>query len=438
MLVLNKINVGNNRKAGSLVKSNVAVHPEAIGTPANCHFTLASFFKSKNSIKPKSPYIYHLLSHQFIYQKTMNKLINKINTFCFSLENRLGLLASCLIIGLIILGFDMLYITPKFELAYHWLQYSILSNNPFDFTTTIFVRYRILPSFLGYITFLRGNLFVVVPLIFSLLFISAVYYMYRKKKYVPVDALLFTGLIAFSCTLYIQLTAPGYTDTAFYFFIFLSFAFISNVFKSALFFALALLTHESCLFLLPGLLFYAYYVSFYKKDILKYLLAYSISIIPLLLYRNWVSGHVHVEFDLDFYFSEKNIHFAMKRVLPLIPAGAFYAFKLFWFFPIYAMYKSWQRKEYKFIILISIILICNFAQLAIAFDITRMLCLGFPAILLSAEKIKTSWSSSRFTKFALGLTLINFLILQNYVSADGLIPMLPLPYTSLVNFLVGI
>ena len=96
----------------------------------------------------------------------MKRLINKINSICFSLESRFGLLMSSFILGLIVLGFDMLYVTPKFELAYHGLQYSVLSNNPFDFTTTIFVRYRILPSFLGYITFLRGNLFVVVPLIF--------------------------------------------------------------------------------------------------------------------------------------------------------------------------------------------------------------------------------------------------------------------------------
>ncbi len=365
----------------------------------------------------------------------MNKAIAKINLLCFAIENRCGLFMSSIIIGLFILGFDMVYITPKFEMFYHGAQYATLSNHPFDFSTPIFVRYRILPSLIGFLTFLRGDLFVFVPLLFSLFFITSVYFVYRKKNYVPIDALLFTGFIAFSSTLFIQLTAPGYTDVVFYFLIFLSFAFVRNSFVSGLFFCLALLTHESSLFMLPGLLFYVYYIFENKKDFLKYLLVYLIAIIPLLLYRKWVSTHIAVLFDFNFYFTKENIRFVIKRELPLIPAGAFYVFKLFWFFPVYILYKTWKNKEYTFFTLISVLLLCDFAQLIIAFDITRMLCLGFPVILLSAEKIKTKWNSSAFTTFTLALTLLNFLILQNYVSCDGLIPLLPLPYTYLLKLL---
>jgi hypothetical protein len=364
----------------------------------------------------------------------MELLIKNINEFCLKLENRRGLIVTSLMLGIIILGFDMIYITPKFEAAYHGLQYSILSNNPFDFATPNALRYRILPSLIGYLTFLRGNLFFLVPLIFALLFISSVYFIHRKKEYCPVDSLLFTGFIAFSCTIYIQLAAPGYTDAVFYFFLFLSFAFVRNILLSALFFSLALLTHESCLFMLPGLLLYAKH----KNDVsgikfVKTIFAYSIAIVPLLLYRYWVSIHTAVEYDLGFYFSEKNIHFAITRVLPLFPAGLFYAFKLFWFFPIYVLYKTWKNKEYDFFRVIALILLCNILQLIIAFDITRMLCLGFPAILLSAEKLKSYWSPQRFTRFVLGLTLINFLIIQYFISCDGIVPMLPLPYSFILN-----
>ena len=364
----------------------------------------------------------------------MDTLKNKINAFCEKLEKKNGLVVTSFVIALIILAFDMLYITPHFEAGYHGLQYSLLSNNPFDFYTPNSLRYRILPSLIGYLTFLRGDLFFIVPLIFAFLFISSIYWLYRKKDYSPIDSILFTGFIAFSCTLYIQLAAPGYTDVVFYFFIFLSFFFIRNILLSACFFSLALLTHESSLFMLPGLILYANYVNGNSKiKLTKYIISYLLSILPLVFYRHWVSSHTVVEYNLSFYFSEKNIHFAITKVLPLFPAGLFYVFKLFWFFPLYVIYKSWNNKEYSFMFIILSIILCDVLQLIIAFDITRMLCLGFPAILLSAEKVKTYWEPQKFTRFALGLTLVNFLIIQYFMSCDGIVPMLPSPYTYVIG-----
>ncbi|MBA3972341.1 MAG: hypothetical protein H0X46_09405 [Bacteroidetes bacterium] len=343
-----------------------------------------------------------------------------------------------MIIGSIILVFDMIYITPRFEAAYHGLQYSLLSNDPFDFTSPNPIRYRILPSLLGYLSFLRGDLFFIIPLIFALLLVSSIYWVYRKKEFSPVDSVLFTGLIAFSCTIYIQLVAPGYTDAVFYFFIFLSFSFVRNLYLSACFFCLALLTHESSLFMLPGLLLYAMYINGSSAvTFIKYIAAYIIALVPLLLYRYWVNQHIAVEFDLDLYFSEKNIDFAVSKMLPLLPAGLFYAFKLFWIFPLYALYISWKNKEYNFILLLMSIIVCNVLQVIIAFDITRMLCLGFPAILLGAEKVKSYWSKGKFTRFTMSLTAINFLVFQYVINSSGIDPLLPLPYTYIIGFFTG-
>jgi hypothetical protein len=283
----------------------------------------------------------------------MSKIIEKINHFCFYLESRFGVIFAGVILGLIIIGFDMLYITPKFVATYHGLSYSNLSNNSFDFSYSNPLRYRILPSLIGYITFLRGDWFFIVPLIFTVIFSSSIYIVYRKKNYSPIDSLLFTGLLAFSCTVYIQLVAPGYTDVIFYFFIFISFSFIEKIYLSALFFSLALLSHESSIFLLPGLLLYSNYIN--KGDKFKFLQCLVVLIIatfPLLLYRKWVSNHINVEYNLNFYFSTKNIVFSVKNALALLPAGAFYAFKLFWFFPIYILYKTWKRRELSFFMLL--------------------------------------------------------------------------------------
>lgn len=365
----------------------------------------------------------------------MDKLIQKTDLYCLKLEEKCGLMIASFLLGLLILTFDMIYITPHFEAAYHGLQYSILSNNPFDFSFSNSLRYRILPPFLGYITMLRGKLFFIVPLIFAFLFVSSVYQTYRKKDYTPTDALLFTGFIAFSCTIFIQLSAPGYTDAVFYFFIFLAFQQIQNIVLSALYFSLALLTHESSFFLLPGLLLYAGYSKNQGVHLVKYFLAYGIAIIPPLIYRYWVSSHVEVIYSASFYLTKQNISSTLRMILPLIPGGLFYVFKLFWFFPVYVLYKSWGNREFKFFIVILSILICNLLQLAIAYDVTRMLCLGFPAILLAAEKVKTYWLPRDFTRFALGLTLLNFLILQYCMSSGGLSPMLPAPYTYLTHLI---
>lgn len=358
----------------------------------------------------------------------VSKFIGKINLYCALLENRYNLLVSSLVIAAIILCFDMLYITPNFEAAYHGLQYAKLSNNPFDLSETNALRYRILPSFIGYLFYLRGNLFFIVPLLFAFVFISSVYYNYRKKNYQPIDALLFTGLIAFSCTIFIQLQAAGYTDAVFYYFLFMAFSFVKKPFISSLFFGMAMLTHESSAFLFPGLLLYSKYVNdntVFEKTVIYLLLSF----IPFLVYRYWVSSYIEVEYDLSFYFSKSNILFSLKKVLPYFSIGSFYAFKFFWFFPIYILYKSWQRKEYQFFTIILIILFCVFAQLVIAFDTTRLACLAFPAILISAERMKELWDPYKFTRFVLLLIIVNFLLLPYFMSADALIPMLPLPYT---------
>ncbi|MFY9311274.1 MAG: hypothetical protein WAQ28_19675 [Bacteroidia bacterium] len=102
----------------------------------------------------------------------------KIDNFCFVLEKRLGLSGTAAILSFLIIGLAMLYITPHFEAAYHGLQYSRLSEAPFDFTQGNSLRNRVLPSLIGYLIFLRGDLFFIVPLIFALLFIGTTYYVY--------------------------------------------------------------------------------------------------------------------------------------------------------------------------------------------------------------------------------------------------------------------
>lgn len=354
----------------------------------------------------------------------MKNRIDPFNEWIYLIENRISILLFSMIIGLAMLGISMILVAPSFKAAYHGLQYSLLSNDPLGFTIPNALQYRILPSLIGYFLFLRGELFFIVPLIFAWLFILSVYWVYRKKNFSPVHSILMAGLISFSCTIFIQLLAPGYTDVIFYFFIFLSFSFIHKPLLSAIFYSLALLTHESCLFLFPALILYSDYIN--KGGwifLLKFIGLLILALLPLMLYRHWVSQHIAVEYDLEFYFSEKNIQFTRDKVLPHLSGGLFWTFKLFWIIPLIVIWKLLADKNYKLIVVLFTIFFCVSAQLFIAFDISRMLCLSFPIILISAEKIHEYWSEKSFTRFLFLVMVINFFIPSNFMSADGLIPM---------------
>lgn len=354
----------------------------------------------------------------------MKNKVDIANAAFLRFENRVGLYITSFIVSLVLIGIAMLYTAPRFEAAYHGLQYSLLSNNPFDFGTPNALRYRILPSLIGYLTFLRGPLFFLVPLIFAFLFFASIYRVYRKINWWPLEAFLTAALISFSCTLFIQLQAPGYTDVVFYFFVFLSFASVQKPYLSALYFALALLTHESCLFLLPALLLYSIYKNKTNwKQGMHYAFLLAVAVIPLLVYRYWVSQYVAVEYNLSFYFSEKNIRFTIEKVLQHLPLGLFLTFKLFWCIPLLAAFLAIKHKNYVFVLLLACILLCDLAQLLIAFDITRMLCLGFPILLISVEELKRFWSEQRLILFLLVLIVLNFCIPQYFMSCDGPIPM---------------
>jgi hypothetical protein len=349
----------------------------------------------------------------------MSRIIQKINASLESFEISMGLIWFSLTTGIIMLGLAMIYVAPHFEAGFNGLQYAILSKDPFEFITPNAFRYRILPPLLGYLTGLRGTNFFILPLIFAILFLSAIYWSFRKKHFSPFDSVLMSALIAFSCVVLIQLTAPGYTDAVYYFFLFMSFVFIPKPYISAFFYCLALLSHESCLFMFPGLVLYFWHLNRNNfRYVLKYAVLLGTSTIPMFLYRYWVSLHIDVEYDMSFYFSEENIRFTLGKVLPLLSAGTFFAFKLFWILPVYILFRSVQKRNYSMFLFLAVMIVCDLAQLVIAYDVTRMLCLAFPIVLISAEELKKE-SPQKFTYLILILILLNFLIPQYFMSCDG-------------------
>ena len=190
----------------------------------------------------------------------IKKLTRHIHSFLIALESKVSLLFSSLLLGVIMLLLAMIYVQPSFHVdaRYHGSYFAQLSEHPFEFSENNPLQYRILSPFIGYLSFLRGDLFFIVPLLFDVFLLAAVYHHYRKINYEVTEAFILTALICFSCTILIPLIAPSYTDSITYFFLFLAFAKAARPLSSALFFGVALLNYETSLVLLPALLLYVW------------------------------------------------------------------------------------------------------------------------------------------------------------------------------------
>ena len=83
--------------------------------------------------------------------------------------------------------------------------------------------------------------------------------------------------------------------------------------------------------------------------------------------------------------STNNISGNIHSNFPNLLKGTFFAFRLAWLIPVWALIQSAIRKEYKITTALVLMLLVPFFQLFIAYDITRLLCLCFPAVLVGFD-----------------------------------------------------
>src|SRR5262245_25663385 len=353
-------------------------------------------------------------------------MVGKLDPGLMAFERRIGLVPFSLLVGFLSIGLAMLYVTPRFEPLAHGVQFSSLSKHPFNFGESNALRFRILPPLIGFVTGLRGDRFVFVPLIFAVGLISSIYGVFRSKNFAPIAAFLVTSLVTFSAPTLIPLDTPGYTDSALYFFVFWTFALARKPRWSAVSFGLALLTHESASFLLPALILYSWSQNRgERKTVLRHAAFLLGAFVPLFLYRFWVSQYVDVAYDLAFYFSKSYLRTTYASVRPRFALGLFFLFKLLWLIPAFVVGKAFREHHDLFVVVFLAILLCDVAQLVFAYDVTRILCLGFPLLLISAEKLKQFWPTRRFTTAVLLVLLANFAIPQYSMTQVGLRPLRP-------------
>lgn len=195
---------------------------------------------------------------------------------------------------------------------------------------------------------------------------------------------------------------------------------------------LLLFNHESNLFIIPSLIFLYYTNKSSKaKAIFSDTLLFGLALIPFFLYRNYISEQSPVEYNFEMYYSQ--IKENIKSIINYFPIGFFYAFKLFWLFPAFAIYYFWKEKNYQQLLFYTICIVGVLGQLVFASDTSRLIGLAFPIILFSALKIKQQWGTELFLSRTFYLIIINFLIPQYYVGQSVMIPFYPLPSSIISN-----
>jgi len=348
----------------------------------------------------------------------MGNFPNWLNQKASKWEEKFGLLLTSVLIGLILVFCAGLYVWPKFNLEYHGIGYAELSKNIFNLEHVSDLRYRILSPFLGWLTRMKGDRFQVIPWAFLIAFLSAGYYEIRRMQYQPALAILVAAILGFSCTTFIPLISPGYVDPATFFFILLVFTRIKQPIVSATCFSLALLNHESVVFLFPAILGYAYFGTQELRKTFRFACLMLLAIVPYATYRLWINAHHEVSYSTQFYFSYANIRECVNVTIIYAPMAAFYAFRLFWFFPFFAAFQAWKNNVRQRILLYLLILIPITAQLTIAFDSTRLFCLAFPAILIGVLDLVGYLGERTITLKGWVIFAFNLLIIPYFVGRD--------------------
>ncbi|MFN3402572.1 MAG: hypothetical protein ACK40G_00665 [Cytophagaceae bacterium] len=363
-------------------------------------------------------------------------IINRLNVVLNQIESRTGLVFASVIVGLILLIIAVIYVTPALEPMQLGRQFAKLSIDPFDFSKDLSIRYRVLTPLLAYLLGLRGPLYIIFPTIIAVVFMAFIYFQLRKKNS-PASSFLITSLICFSTPVLFLLHFQGYVDITSYLLIGLAFVFRRNFILFAILLSLLLLNHDSNIFILPALLYW-FYIQFENKG-KGFALSVSIflfTLIPFFLYRNFVSEQTSVTYSAKYYLD--GIKANILSIYQFFPVGFFYAFKLFWIFPILGFYYLVKERKNEYVLLFLLVLAAALGQLILASDTSRLIGLAFPLVIAGAVIVKQKWGEQVFLSRTAWLILINFLVPQFYVGQSVMILFYPLPVSWFLKQFLGI
>ena len=354
----------------------------------------------------------------------MYKLFPAIDVFIEKAELRFGKVIIAVFVGFIFLFLASIFSAIRLETFYHGNGFTRLSVNPYETTSENDLRFRILSPLLGHLLFLRGPAFKYFMLIILALFFGAIYFYQRKEKLFPTEAIGLTALCVFSTLSFYQLYFPAYTDPLSFLLILLFMFNYRNIYYATLLLTLMLFNHENTLFLFPFFFLLIANGNFKPKNLLKITLYFLTALIPYIIFRKIISSQAEIAFNVSYYFDPHNMQWTREHVIPHLLSGFFQAFRLFWVFPLLAISINIYQRRHLELILIIVVIVFVLTQLAIAWDISRLIGMAFPAILISARRVREYFGTTKFLWMIYTVILINFFIPAYCIGALD-----PIPYT---------
>ena len=305
----------------------------------------------------------------------------------------------------------------NFQTAHHGKEYTMLSEKPFDFAQNNDLQLRILSPLTGYLLFMRGPLFTYFMLVVLAGFLTGVYVYLRRKNFTVKESSLMMTVIGFTTLVFHQLYFPAYTDPGSYLLIILLMMFYRKEFVSILLLSLLLFNHESNIFLFPFFFVLIANGNYRANNLIRVLVLFVISCIPYFLYRSYISSHVQTNFTLEYYLDPVNMKWTREHVLPNLANGIFQSFRFAWIIPVVAIVIDLYQKRFNEALLILSAIVFVMMQFFIAYDISRLAGLAFPALLLGALRLKEFLGNKKFTLLLISIFILNLFIPSYYVGA---------------------
>jgi hypothetical protein len=344
----------------------------------------------------------------------MEKTLAIIDFVLSTLESKLTSYGVGIVVGILLLAAAHIYINPITEPVYHGVNYTDLSSDPFNFSANNPVQNRILTPLVAHYLGFTGPRYMNFVRVLGVLFLAAVYIAARHRSIPAVNAFLGSSIFAFTLPIVNSIRFPGYTDITSYLCIFLAMVTVRSLWMWPIFLALAILNHESNIFVLPWFfLFHAICNKGRWLTIVGSAAALALTVVPWYLWIMYAKQFSAPEYSPEFYLA---IDFWGKfsKVAARYYSGLFATFKILWIVPVLAVWWALTKRQLLTVALYIAIVACATGQLFLAHDTSRLLTLTFPALWLGFLQLNRQLSANQSANFLSWLVLIN-LFIPNYM-----------------------
>lgn len=334
-----------------------------------------------------------------------------------------------LVVGALLLLLAIVYVTPADRDILHGEMFAELSQDPLSFGASNLMRFRLLTPLVAYWLGVPKDLFFMVPWAAACLFLATVYAYFERQRYSFWERLGMAAMMAFSIPTFLTLYWRGFTDATSLWLLTLCLIFIRWFWLWPVLYWLALLDHERGLLAAPWLVWWANMRGFQMRRLLWAVGLVGAAVLGLLLVREIVRYHGGQSvWDLAFYLSGQRVRENFEVIRGRFLLGTFASFRLFWFWPLYAMYRYWGRAGGRRMVFFLLLVLASAAvQVIVAHDVTRLMGLAFPAILLGADAVRQLWGPAVFRRRLWWLIGLNFLLPNYMVYFYHVVPFYPLP-----------